>query len=112
MFLDSDTTVAVTSGIHSRPEASNILPPDNMAETRDVINRLAASQRLITHGLASPNKGTADLDEMRRQAADLRISAWKCYTGLAFGNPPKPWRGGGGEGALPMVEAARRHGLK
>src|SRR5712692_2120208 len=61
IFLDSDTTVAVISGIPSATEASNILPPGKMAETRDVINRLAASQRLIAHGLVSPNKGTSDL---------------------------------------------------
>ena len=39
IFLDSDTTVAVISGIPSATDASNILPPDKMAETRDVINR-------------------------------------------------------------------------
>src|SRR5947208_1781173 len=83
-----------------------------MAETRDVINRLAASQRLIAHGLVSPNKGTADLDEMRRQAADLRISAWKCYTGLPFGNPPKPWRIDDEKVAYPMLEASRRLGIR
>ena len=112
IFLDSDTTVAVISGIPSTTDASNILPPGKMAETRDVINQLAASQRLIAHGLVSPNKGTADLDEMRRQAADLRISAWKCYTGLAFGNPPKPWRVDDEKVAYPMLEASRRLGIK
>jgi hypothetical protein len=112
MFLDSDTTVAVISGIPSATEASNILPPGKMAETRDVINRLAASQRLIAHGLVSPNKGTTDLDEMRRQAADLKISAWKGYTGLPFGNPPKPWRVDDEKVAYPMLEASRRLGIK
>src|SRR3984893_10455382 len=112
IFLDSDTTVAVISGIPSATDASNILPPGKMAETRDVINQLAASQPLIAHGLASPNKGTADLDEMRRQAADLRISAWKCYTGLPFGNPPKPWRIDDEKVAYPMLEASRRLRIK
>jgi len=56
IFLDSDTTMAVLSGIPSATEASNILPPDKMAETRDLVNRLAASQRLVAHGLVSPNK--------------------------------------------------------
>src|SRR5712691_72759 len=112
VFLDSDTTVAVISGIPSATDAGNILPPGKMAETRDVINRLAASQRLIAHGLVSPNKGTGDLDEMRRQAADLKISAWKGYTGLAFGNPPKPWRVDDEKVAYPMLEASRRLGVK
>jgi uncharacterized protein len=112
IFLDSDTTVAVISGIPSATDAGNILPPDKMAETRDVINRLAASQRLIAHGLVSPNKGAADLDEMRRQAANLKISAWKGYTGLPFGTPPKPWRVDDETVAYPMLEASRRLGIK
>ncbi len=112
IFLDSDTTVAVISGIPSATDESNILPPDKMAETRDVINRLAASQRLVAHGLVSPNKGPSDLDEMRRQAADLKISAWKGYTGLPFGNPPKPWRVDDEKVAYPMLEASRRLGIR
>jgi len=112
IFLDSDTTVAVISGIPSVTEASNILPPNKMAETRDVINRLAASQRLVAHGLVTPNKGPGDLDEMRRQAEVLKISAWKCYTGLPFGNPPKPWRLDDEKVAYPMLEASRRLGIK
>src|SRR5712692_7018854 len=34
-----------------------------------------------SHGLVAPIKGTSDLDEMRRQADELTISAWKGYTG-------------------------------
>jgi predicted TIM-barrel fold metal-dependent hydrolase len=112
IFLDSDTTVAVISGIPSATEASNILPPDKMAETRDTINRLAASQRLLAHGLVSPNKGQSDLEEMRRQASDLKISAWKGYTGLPFGDPPKPWRVDDEKVAYPMLETSRRLGIK
>jgi predicted TIM-barrel fold metal-dependent hydrolase len=112
IFLDSDTTVAVISGIPSATDESNILPPDKMAETRDVINRLAASQRLVAHGLVSPNKGPSDLDEMRRQSTELKISAWKGYTGLPFGNPPKPWRVDDEKVAYPMLEASRRLGIR
>ncbi len=112
IFLDSDTTVAVISGIPSATDASNILPPNKMAETRDVINRLAASQRLVAHGLVAPNKGPTDLDEMRRQAAELKISAWKCYTGLPFGNPPRPWRVDDEKVAYPILEESRRLGVR
>src|SRR2546425_3395325 len=87
IFLDSDTTVAVISGIPSATDASNILPPDKIAETRNVINRLAASQRLIAHGLVAPNKAPGDLDEMRRQADELTISAWKGYTSKSYWHP-------------------------
>jgi len=112
IFLDSDTTVAVISGIPSATDAGNILPPNKMAETRDIINRLATSQRLVAHGLVAPNKGPTDLDEMRRQAAELKISAWKGYTGLPFGDPPRPWRIDDEKVAYPMLEASRRLGIR
>ena len=112
VFLDSDTTVAVISGIPSATEASNILPPEKMVETRAIINRLAASQRLLSHGLITPNKGPADLDEMRRQAEELRIDAWKGYTGIPFGDPPRAWRADNEKLAYPMLETARRLGIR
>jgi len=112
VFLDSDTTVAMISGIPSASEAGNILPPAKMAETREILNRLAASQRMLAHGLVSPNKGPADLDEMRRQAADLRVDAWKGYTGAAFGTPPRAWRVDDDKLAYPMLETARRLGVR
>jgi len=112
VFLDSDTTVAVISGISSETEATNILPPRKMVETREIINRLATSQRLLSHGLITPNKGPGDLDEMRRQAEDLKIDAWKGYTGLPFGRPPRPWWVDDEKAAYPMLETARRLSVK
>jgi len=112
IFLDSDTSVAVLSGIPSATEAGNILPPDQMAQTREVVNRLASSQRLIIHGLVTPTRGRRDLDEMRRQATDLKISAWKGYTGLALGDPPRPWRVDDEKVAYPMLELSRQLGIK
>ena len=112
VFLDSDTAVAVLSGIPSATEESNILPPDAMAETRAVVNKLAASRRLLAHGLVAPNKGAGDLDEMRRQAADLRIDAWKGYTGSRFGDPATAWRIDDEKVAYPMLEASRKLGIR
>ena len=112
IFLDSDTTVAVISGIPSATDASNILPPSKIAETRDLVNQLAASHRLVAHGLVAPNKGRSDLDSMRRQVDELKISAWKGYTGLPFGDPPKPWRIDDEQVAYPMLELSRRLGIK
>ena len=112
IFLDSDTDAAVISGVPSLTEASNILPPDEMARTRDVINRLTTSHRLVAHGLVAPNKGPRDLDEMRRQAEQLKIGAWKGYTGIQFGDPPRTWRVDDEKVAYPMLEASRRLGVK
>src|SRR5438552_15322152 len=49
---------------------------------------------------------------MRRHAEKLKIGAWKCYTGLPFGNPPKPWRVDDDKVAYPMLETARKLGVK
>lgn len=112
VFLDSDTTVALLSGISSATKADNILPPGKMAESREIINRLAASQRLVTHGVVAPNKGPGDLDEMRRQAENLRVTGWKGYTGLPFGSPPRAWWVDDQRVAYPMLETARRLGVR
>src|SRR2546421_10097902 len=83
--LDSDTAVAVISGIPSATDEQNILPPDKMVETREIVNRLAASRRIVSHGLISPNKGRRDLEDMERQAKELKVEAWKGYTGQPMG---------------------------
>jgi len=54
----------------------------------------------VAHGLVSPNKGPSDLDDAA-PVGELKISAGKGYTGLPFGNPPKPWRVDDEKGRLP-----------
>ncbi len=91
VFLDSDTAVAVISGIPSATDEQNILPPDKMVETREIVNRLAASRRIVSHGLISPNKGRRDLEDMERQAKELKVEAWKGYTGQPMGLTGRTW---------------------
>jgi predicted TIM-barrel fold metal-dependent hydrolase len=112
VFLDSDTDVAVLSGIPAASEANDILPPNQLAKTRDLVNRLTASRRLVAHGVLAPNKGPSELDEMRRQAEQLKIGAWKVYTGLTFSNAPKPWRIDDEKVGYPMLDTARRLGIR
>jgi len=57
IFGDSDTVMAIISGVPTRDWTSNPLPPDQMAATRDYVNRLAKSQRVLAHGLLRPNLG-------------------------------------------------------
>src|SRR5262245_34326949 len=54
IFFDSDTVMGVISGIPQKPN-ENILPVERMAETKKLVNELAGSQRLVTHGLVAPN---------------------------------------------------------
>src|SRR5262249_20708602 len=112
VFLDSETSVAVISGIPAASDEQNILPPDKMVETREVVNRLAASRRIVSHGLISPSKGRRDLEEIERQAKELKVEAWKGYTGLPLGSPRKTWAVDDEKVAYPMLEASRRLGIK
>lgn len=89
MFFDSDTVMAIISGVPTRTWDKNPLPPDQMAATRDYVNELAKSQRVLTHGLIRPNLGRQELDEMDRQAKELKVCAWKMYTGAEIGE--KAW---------------------
>lgn len=114
IFLDSDTTVAVLSSAWLPAAAGPVavISPDEMAESREVVNRLAASRRLLAHGLIAPNRGASDLDAMRWQASQLKIEAWKGYTGTAFGTPPRAWRIDDEKVAYPMLEESRRLGVR
>lgn len=91
VFLDSDTAVACLSGIPDSTDAKMVLPPDEMVRTRNIVNELTRSQRMMSHGLFSPDLGTKNLDSMHRQAESLRIDAWKGYTGQGLGANKDGW---------------------
>ncbi len=59
VFGDSDTVMAVISGVPSRDWDKNPLPPDQMVATRKFVNDLAGSRRVLSHGLLRPNLGQA-----------------------------------------------------
>jgi hypothetical protein len=110
IFFDSDTTMAVISGVPTREWDKNPLPPDLMAATRDFVNKLADSERVLAHGLLRPNLGGKELDEMQRQVEKLKISAWKMYTGAELGE--KSWWMDDEKVAYPCWEKTRKLGVK
>lgn len=113
VFLDSDTTVAVITGVPAVSDAKNSLPVEHMVQTRDVVNRLASSRRLVSHGLISPTVGQRDLDGMERQATDLKVAAWKGYTGgIQGGARGYTWAVDDEKVSYPMLQNARRLGVK
>jgi hypothetical protein len=88
MFLESDTTVAVLSGLPAASEADNPITNDEIAASREAINLLAdGSERLVNHHMVLPNQAglssgavQAQLDAMQRVLETHgRIGAWKCY---------------------------------
>ncbi len=110
IFGDSDTVMAVISGVPSREWDKNPLPPDQMVATRQYVNDLAGSQRVLSHGLLRPNLGEKELDEMERQVKELKIDAWKMYTGAELGE--KPWYMDDEKVAYPFWERTKKLGVK
>ena len=110
VFGDSDTVMAVISGVPSREWDKNPLPPDQMVATRQFVNDLAGSQRVLSHGLLRPNLGPKELDEMERQVKELKIDAWKMYTGAELGE--KAWRMDDEKVAYPFWTRTKKLGIK
>jgi predicted TIM-barrel fold metal-dependent hydrolase len=110
VFGDSDTTMAVISGVPSRDWDKNPLPPDQMVATRKYVNDLAGSRRLLSHGLLRPNLGKKEMEEMERQVKELKIDAWKMYTGAELGE--KAWFMDDEKVAYPFWEKTLKLGVK
>jgi predicted TIM-barrel fold metal-dependent hydrolase len=104
VFAESDTTVAVLSGVPALDcdaaaegePCGNPLDNAAMARARDRVNQLAASERIVTHAMVTPNTGLdAELAKMKAARAEMGVRAWKLYT---------PW------GPLPPEELAALEG--
>ena len=110
VFGDSDTVMAIISGVPSREWDKNPLPPDQMVATRKYVNDLAGSQRVLSHGLLRPNMGPKEFEEMERQVKVLKIDAWKMYTGAELGD--KAWFLDDEKVAYPFWERTKKLGVK
>jgi predicted TIM-barrel fold metal-dependent hydrolase len=110
VFGDSDTVMAIISGVPSREWDKNPLPPDQMVATRKFVNDLAGSQRVLSHGLLRPNLGQKEMEEMERQVKELKIDAWKMYTGAELGE--NAWYMDDEKVAYPFWEKTAKLGIK
>src|SRR5436190_2200556 len=81
-----------------------------MVATRKYVNDLAGSQRVLSHGLLRPNRGKPEMEEMERQVKELKIDAWKMYTGAELGE--KAWFMDDEKVAYPFWEKTRKLGVK
>lgn len=119
IFLDSETAVAMMSGIPAPNASLQLISNDAMAATRDLGNQLGASQRMLTQGMLTPNfPASADtgttIGDMERLVRDLGIRALKTYTGAGyglFGPDVAPWWLDDENVAYPMYEEALRLGI-
>lgn len=112
VFFDSETTVGLISTPPGPYPQEAVVPPKEMAHIRDEINRLAGSQRMLAHGLATPQLGMADLEFMAMQAETLKVDAWKCYTGSCPKGFNRGWWMDDERVAYPMLEQARKLNVK
>ncbi|MGE0642434.1 MAG: amidohydrolase family protein [Nitrospira sp.] len=112
VFFDSETSIGLISTPPGPYPQEAVVPPNEMAHIRDEINRLAGSQRMLAHGLATPQLGSADLEFMAMQAETLKVDAWKCYTGSCPKGFDRGWRMDDEQIAYPMLEQARKLGVK
>ena len=111
VFLDSETAVGLISTPPGPYPQEAVVPPREMVHIRDEINRVAGSQRMLAHGLATPQLGQTDLDFMTMQAETLKIDAWKCYTGSCPVGFEHGWWMDDEKIAYPMLERARKLGI-
>lgn len=112
MFLDSDTVMAVITGLPAKTDAENVLPPAEMIETRAEINGLAKSRRIISHGLFSPDLGKPDMESMHRQFEKMKVEAWKGYPGQPLADGSVGWWMDDEKVAYPAYEYSRKIGIK
>ncbi len=108
VFLDSETSVGLISTPPGPYPQEAVVPPHEMAHIRDEINRVAGSQRMLAHGLATPQLGAADREFMAMQAETLKVDAWKCYTGSCPKGFDQGWWMDDEKIAYPMLEQARK----
>lgn len=106
VFLDSDTDLMVLSFVPSTREGEP-LTIEEAAATREIVEKMEGSKRLLLHGRVNPNQA-GDVEDMDRLAG-FGVSAFKTYT---------QW-GPGGQGfwmtddvGIAFVEKARKLGIR
>ena len=112
VFLDSETAVGLISTPPGPYPQQAVVPPKEMTHIRDEINRLTGSRRMLAHGLVTPQLGQTDLDFMDLQAETLKVDAWKAYTGSCPKGFEHGWFLDDEKIAYPMLEKARKLGVK
>lgn len=112
MFFDSDTSMAVITGLPAKTDDQNVLTPAEMIETRAEVNGLARSKRIIAHGLFSPDLGKPNLEEMHRQHEQMKVEAWKGYPGQPLAEGSVGWWMDDEKVAYPFYEYSKKIGIK
>ncbi|MDB4997416.1 MAG: hypothetical protein JWM74_4848 [Myxococcaceae bacterium] len=105
IFVKSDTAVACLTGLPADP-ARDPLTTEDRAVTRDLVEKLSGSPRLLLHANVVPERGSSALDAMQAAAERQKVSAWKVYPSAGS------WRFDDEKIAIPFIEKARTLGVK
>lgn len=111
IYLDSDTKVALLSGAPFDDPDKWLLTNDQMARTRELINRIAGSRRLLCHAVIAP--GTPGwIEEVDHAIEDLKPDSWKGYTvGDPLAPSQFPWRLDDEKLVYPFYEKTLKAGI-
>ncbi len=111
VFLESETAVAVLTSAPG-DEPRNILTNPEIAATRQLVDRLAGTGRLLNHSIVHPNR-PGELDAMARLAERYDPAGWKVYT--LYGDETTGGRGwmlDDEATGVPFLERARDLGVR
>jgi uncharacterized protein len=106
LFIKSETSVACLTLFPGVTVAARPLFDREAAATRALVDRLANSQRLVIHGMVSPELGAGQLDDMQRMKEESDVAGWKVYP--QFGG----WRLDDPKVGIPFLERARKLGVR
>lgn len=106
LFVKSETSVACLTLFPGLTVAARPLFDQEAAATRELVDRLAKSPRLVIHGMVSPDLGPAQLDDMQRMKEQSKVAGWKVYP--QYGG----WRLDDPKVGLPFLERARKLGIR
>ena len=112
IYLDSDTDVALLSTVpfEDRPW---LLSNEQMALSRDLVNGIAGSRRMLIHSAFTPGVG-GWLDDVDEAIERFRPDSWKGYTigdPLAPSNAKHPWRLDDEKLVYPFYEKIQKAGI-
>ncbi len=108
VFLESETALAVLTSAAGNPDRRMLLN-DELAGTRELVDRLGASGRLLNHCVVEPNRA-GQIDAMQAMRDDIRPVGWKVYT-LGSADTAGWWLDDERIG-LPFLQQARDLGVK
>ncbi len=113
VYLESDTDVAVLTAAPGEDDR-NILGNPEIAGTRELVDRLGGSGRLLHHAIVHPNL-PGEVDAMDRVRERFRPVGWKVYTlygGRDARAPGAGWRLDDEAAGRPFLERCEGLGVR